>query len=82
MFLIFLTAKHWIRRYMHVSVMENSYNTMVSDAGKDTQIKTTKILPLLQFEKPTKDKILQRRMLTKFQEWDILAYLSNTVLTK
>lgn len=55
---------------------------MVSDAGKDTQIKTTKILPLLQFEKPTKDKILQRRMLTKFQEWDILAYLSNTVLTK
>jgi len=34
-------------------------HTMVSDIGKAAPIKTTKILPLLQFEKPTKDMLSQ-----------------------
>lgn len=36
-------------------------HTMVSDIGKATQIKITKILPLLQFEKPTKDSLSQMK---------------------
>lgn len=60
--LIFLTAKHYMNKVLHAclqvllkSLIIIAKHTMVSDIGKATQIKITKILPLLQFEKPTKD---------------------------